>query len=369
MRDRAIMAGGRFTPISGARTAFPRPAETPPPVDSAEAGDRLAALRREIAVIEGKPLLGMAPEPSIPEATEVPTAPPRGELPAGVAMLRAPADAAKPDVAVPKPATPPAWGSRRRRGGVLPLGLPELDATLGGGLLRAALHEIRAETTREAGAQTGFAVALLARLAASDARPVLWVEEETALTEGGHPYGPGLAAFGLDPGRLILVTARKPDEALWALEEGLRCAGLAAAVGVLRGHPRALDLTGHRRLALRARAHGVTGLLLRQAGEAEPGAALTRWRVSARPAGIIDGYAAGVGRPAFRLEVEKNRLGPTGSFDVEWDHESRRFAPLAGESHVHGPGASDAGALAPLSFHRPAAPDRPRPGLAVRAAG
>jgi protein ImuA len=252
---------------------------------------------------------------------------------------------------------------------MLPLGLPALDALLGGGLQRAALHEIRSETTPESGAQTGFAVALLARLAAADPRPVLWVEEETALHEAGHPYGPGLAAFGIDPGRLILIAARRADEALWVLEEGLRCPGLAAAVGVLRGHPRALDLTGHRRLALRARAHGVTGLLLRQAGSAEPGASLTRWRVGVRPAGTIDGYAAGVGRPAFRLDLEKNRLGPTGSFDVEWDHESRRFAPLAGGSTVHGPGASDAGAVAPLSLHRPAASDSPRQGLAVRAAG
>ena len=30
--------------------------------------------------------------------------------------------------------------------------------------------------------------------------------------------------------------------------------------------------------------------------------------------------------------IEKNRLGMTGSFDLEWDHEQRSFAPSAGGS-------------------------------------
>ena len=51
-----------------------------------------------------------------------------------------------------------------------------------------------------------------------------------------------------------------------------------------------LDLTASRRLALRARESGVLGLLLRQAGPAEPGAALTRWLVSPRPAGTLDDF-------------------------------------------------------------------------------
>ena len=227
--------------------------------------------------------------------------------------------------------------------------MPDPDRLLAGGLRRNALHEIRGDTTRDCSAATGFAAALLARLADDDDRPILWVVEEAAIREGGFPHGPGLGGFGLDTGRLVVVVTRRPGETLWVFEEGLRCAGLAAVLAELRGQPRELDLTASRRLALRARDSGVMGLLLRQAGGAEPGAASTRWLVAPRPAATLDDYPAGIGRPAWRLTLERNRLGATGSFDLEWDHDRRSFA-LAGPS---------------LSLARPAlsadGPDLPRP--------
>jgi protein ImuA len=219
--------------------------------------------------------------------------------------------------------------SPRRGGAVLPLGVTDLDRALGNGLRRNALHEIRAAETRDVSAASGFATALLARLAGLDDRPVLLVLEEAAGREGGQPYGPGLDQFGLDPARLVVVRTRRPEETLWVFEEGLRCAGLAAVLCELRGHPKALDLTASRRLALRARESGVMGLLLRQAAAAEPGAALTRWRVTPRPAATVDDFTEGIGRPAWRLDLERNRAGPTGNFDLEWDHGALRFATAA----------------------------------------
>jgi protein ImuA len=252
--------------------------------------------------------------------------------------------------------------SPRRGGAVLPLGLAELDRALGGGLRRNALHEIRAAETREAPAASGFATALLARLAGLDDRPALFVIEEEAAREGGEPYGPGLGQLGLDPGRLVIVATRRPQETLWVFEEGLRCAGLAAVLCELRGHPRTLDLTASRRLALRARENGVMGLLLRQAAAAEPGAALTRWRVGPRPAATVDDFAAGIGRPVWRLDLERNRAGQTGSFDLEWDHGALSFA-RAGD----GPSLPVTGAAVP--FDRPAVAGPTGPVVALRRAG
>ena len=71
------------------------------------------------------------------------------------------------------------------------------------------------------------------------------------------------------------------------------------------------------------------GLLLRQAAAPEPSAALTRWQVAPHPAGTLDDFEAGIGRPAFRLALERNRLGMTGSFDLEWHHDTRSFALAA----------------------------------------
>ena len=249
------------------------------------AGESFARLRRRIAEIEGRPDIGLQP--------------------------REDADGVS---------------ATRRAPSVIPFGVPALDRMLAGGLRHDALHEFRGDTTRHAAAVTGFAVAILARLTTTDRRPVLWVMEEAAGREGGMPYGPGLDRFGLDSRRLIVVVTRKPDEALWVFEEGLRCAGLAAVLTEIRGNPRALDLTASRRLALRAREHGVTGLLLRQAAGSEPGATATRWCVAPRPAATLDDFTQGIGRPVWRLTLERNRAGMTGDFDLEWDHERRVFA-------------------------------------------
>lgn len=252
--------------------------------------------------------------------------------------------------------------SPRRGGAVLPLGVAEVDRLLTGGLRRNALHEIRADETRDASAASGFAMALLARLADLDDRPFLLVIEAAAAREGGEPYGPGLVQFGLDPSRLVIVATRQAQETLWVFEEGLRCAGLAAVLCELRGHPKALDLTASRRLALSVRESGVMGLLLRQAAAAEPGAALTRWRVTPRPAATVDDFTEGIGRPAWRLDLERNRAGPTGSFDLEWNHDALRFT-IAGD----GPALPVAGAAFP--FDRPHLADAPGAVMAFRRAG
>jgi protein ImuA len=208
---------------------------------------------------------------------------------------------------------------------LLPFGVERLDRLIAGGLRRDTLHEIRGETTRDSGAAAGFALAILARLATSDHRPFLLVVEAGALSQAGHPYGPGLDRFGLDSRRLVIVNTRRPVETLWVFEEALRCRGLAGVLAEIRGEPRQLTLTASRRLALRAGESGVMGLLLRQAGEAEPGAAATRWQVTPRQASTLDGFASGIGRPAWRLVLERNRSGPTGIFDLEWNHDSRVF--------------------------------------------
>ncbi|WP_238858380.1 ImuA family protein [Faunimonas pinastri] len=210
----------------------------------------------------------------------------------------------------------------------LSLGVPELDTLLQGGLARAALHEIRTAETRDASAAAGFVLALLASAREGEkAAPgtVLWVSSAESRRETGTLYGPGLAAMGLDPARIVWVEAARPVDAVWAFEAGLACKGLSFAVCELR-RAACLDLTATRRAALRARETGVTGFLLRVASPAEPSAAETRWRLSARPAGQIGALANGVGRTAWRLDLEKNRLGRTGAFIVEWNGHERRFA-------------------------------------------
>jgi protein ImuA len=139
----------------------------------------------------------------------------------------------------------------------LSLGLSCLDAALaGGGLVRGGLHEFLPGPADAA--CHGFVASLLSGLPPG---PILWCrhrEKGDLLGQADMPYGPGLAALGLDAARLILLRPGSADDALWALEEALRCPALAAVVGdgVSPG-PVAL-----RRLQLAAEDGGALGILI-----------------------------------------------------------------------------------------------------------
>lgn len=266
------------------------------------------------------------------------------------------------DIARSSPGRSGSQFTSRRTSAAIPFGIPKLDAVLGGGLHRAALHEMRTEESRNAAAVTGFAVALLARLALEDTRPFLWIVDQSVGRETGLPYGLGLHAFGMDPARLVIVRVKRPIDALWAFEEGLRCAGIYAVVTELSGNPRSLDLTASRRLALRAAETGITGLLLRPSAHSEPGAASTRWQVSPLPSAFDAEYPEGIGRSAWRLALERNRHGITGTFDVEWNHEQCSFAP-AGAPPAH------PRSLAAIPFDRSPPPSGQRKVMALATGG
>ena len=246
------------------------------------------------------------------------------------------------------------------RRGRLRLGFAALDTILGGGLPLATLHEIRARESRDGGAASGFALALIARLAeAGEAPRILWISEADCRRETGSLYAPGLVALGLDPALFVQVAARTGTEALWAFEAALACRALSAAVCELR--QASLDLNVTRRCALRAREAGVTGFLLRVGGHAEPSAAELRFRLAPAPAGQIGRYAAGIGRMAWTLALEKNRGGCTGTFMVEWNAHERRFAESRARSAAErvaarGAGRADSQPLPAAATDRPPHP-------------
>jgi protein ImuA len=218
-------------------------------------------------------------------------------------------------------------GEQPGQGGRLAFGVPRLDAALGGGLARGTLHEVRTAESRDGATALGFVLAALAAFTADVVRPpaILWIAEATSRREAGELYLPGLEALGLDPAWIVRVAVRRPAEALWAFEAGLACGGLAFAVCEL-GRTSSVQLTASRRAALRARASGVTGLILRIGAAAEPSAAETRLAVAPAPSRPEGAFAGGLGRPAWRLEIEKSRGGRIGIFTVEWSPDARRFS-------------------------------------------
>ena len=193
-----------------------------------------------------------------------------------------------------------------------------LDAALGGGLARAALHEVLAEGADRA---AGLAVALgLAGRAAGEGA-VLWVRQDAP--GAGRPHPPGLAALGLDPARLLLVRAADTAGVLRAGADGARCAALGAVLIEPAGAGRGFDLTASRRLSLAAQGSGVFTLLLR-AAPASPSAAQTRWLVAGRPSRALAANAPGA--PVFALRLLRHRQGVgEQEWIVEWDHAQRAF--------------------------------------------
>lgn len=229
-----------------------------------------------------------------------------------------------------------------------PLDHDAVDAVLGGGLARGALHEILAEEAGDCGAAHGFALALALRLNRGGA--MLWIQEERARAEDGAPYPQGLAMMAgkmmagsaFDPARIIMLRTRDARSALWAMEQGLRCPGLDTVLAEVTGLAGACDLTASRRLVLAAREGGATGLLV-QAGSGARGlkiasAARTRWLIGAHQS--RRGLAGEPGRPAWRLHLARHRGGREGRWLREWDHEQGQFSAVtAGESAT---GASQA---------------------------
>jgi hypothetical protein len=74
-------------------------------------------------------------------------------------------------------------------------------------------------------------------------------------------YPPAAAALGLDLEKLILVRPGRPADAIWALDQVLRCPGVAAAWAPLER----LSQRDFRRLQLAAESGDCLGLLLRPA--------------------------------------------------------------------------------------------------------
>ena len=215
-----------------------------------------------------------------------------------------------------------------------------LDRLLGGGLKLGTLTEIIGARPGDAPAASGFLLALAARLAArpdKEKAAILWVSENFSTHEQGALYGPGLALHGLDPARFVFVQAQTAKDALWAMEEALKCRAPAVVIGELWS-VRPYDLTASRRLLLAAQRHGTPALLLfaglsGAAAHLSSGANLRfeiRTHRSVHPPSA--GFLPLPGAAAWSVRIAKARAGPE-SFGIDrdrfhsvfWDHEEALF--------------------------------------------
>jgi protein ImuA len=208
----------------------------------------------------------------------------------------------------------------------LTFGIPSLDHALAGGLAPASLHEVTPDGMGDRGSAIGFTLALAAR-AHNPGKALFWITTDFAALEAGETYGLGCDLAGVAARDLVVVKAARPIDALWAMEEALKCRALSAVVAELPNDAPLADLTATRRLTLAAREGGAFGFLLRHRASALTSSAETRWRVAAAPA-LPDRFG-GLGRASFSLTLHKNRRGPTGHWPIAWNHHERAFEALS----------------------------------------
>jgi protein ImuA len=200
----------------------------------------------------------------------------------------------------------------------LQFGHPAVDACLPeGGLPLGQLHEFGAAGIEGETAvlTAAFAALLVARI--DPTRPVFWVAPCADI------YAPGLLAFGLDPGRLLVIRPSADAASLDTMETVLRSGVAAAVVGEIGN----LDRTASHRLQLACLRHGTTGLVLRRWPNGRKGdtgqssVAVTRWRLAAAPTGE-QGRASGY--PRWIVKLAHARGGRPG----EWIMEVSKNAPF-----------------------------------------
>ncbi len=178
---------------------------------------------------------------------------------------------------------------------VISLDFPAVDAALPwGGLPRGAIHELLFPDAAD-GAATAFALHVLSQMAEGPDALFLWSGCRDDL------HAPGFVS-STDPGQVLFVRAKRLQDVLWSVEEGLRCPDLTAIVA----DAGAVDFSLSRRLSLAAADSGGTLLMLQPCRHPLPAsAAATRWRIACAPDGC------------WRLDLLRCKGGRPGSWLVD----------------------------------------------------
>ncbi|SKB83320.1 ImuA family protein [Daejeonella lutea] len=188
------------------------------------------------------------------------------------------------------------------------VGLGAIEAAFPNGVFpRGAIHEFLSAAPEQAAANGGFISGILNTLM-QQGGACLWISMSRTL------FPPSLKIFGVEPDRLIFVDLKREKDVLWAMEEALKCNGLAAVIGELSE----ISFTQTRRLQLAAEQSRVTGFVLRSnPKKLSATACVARWNISSLPSELEEGMP-GVGFPRWTVELLKVRNGNPGSWGIEW---------------------------------------------------
>jgi protein ImuA len=179
----------------------------------------------------------------------------------------------------------------------------------------AAVHEFVSTAHEHTAATCGFIGGILAGLM-KGGKVCVWISRSTSL------FPPAMKTFGLEPDQLIFIHLPREKDMLWAMEEALKCDGLAAVVAEIQE----IGFTASRRLQLAVEQSRVTGFLLRyQPRNLNTIACVARWYIQPLASELEKGMP-GIGFPRWKVALLKIRNGKPGNWQMEW--AEGRFRPV-----------------------------------------
>ena len=188
------------------------------------------------------------------------------------------------------------------------MGLGPLESAFPNGVFpTGTIHEMICPTPEQAAATGGFMSGLLSSLM-NKGGACLWISTSRKL------FPPALMTFDVQPDRLIFVDVKREKDAFWAMEEALKCQGLAAVIGEIRE----ISFAQSRRLQLAVESSKVTGFLLRNDPlKLNTTTCVARWQIKSLPSQLED-ELPGVGYPRWQVDLLRVRNGNPGSWNLEW---------------------------------------------------
>lgn len=180
-----------------------------------------------------------------------------------------------------------------------------------------AVHELLSLAPEDAAATNGFLAGLLYSITKA-AGTCVWISTRRTI------FPPALKAFGIAPERIIFIDIAREKEALWAIEEALKCKALSAVVGELKE----VGFTESRRLQLAVEKSHVTGFIHRYKPRTENTTAfVTRWKIKPLPS-LTEDSMPGLGFPRWHVHLQRVRNGKPGTWHLEWGPSGFRHIPL-----------------------------------------
>ncbi|MDF3078620.1 MAG: Error-prone repair protein ImuA [Sphingobacteriaceae bacterium] len=202
------------------------------------------------------------------------------------------------------------------------IGLGLLESAFPNGVFpTGTIHEMICPTPEQAAATGGFMSGILASLM-NQGGACIWIGIYRKL------FPPSLKHFNVQPDRLIFIDVQREKDVLWAMEEALKCEGLAAVIAEVRE----ISFAQSRRLQLAVESSKVTGFLLRNdPRKLAANTCSARWQISPLPS-EPEGGLPGIGFPRWQAELLRVRNGNPGIWQIEW--ANGKFIPIEEEVSV-----------------------------------